>query len=345
MTPKPSYEAASTGAILMDRSSEGRLRVTGADRVTWLQGLVTNDVAALAPGDGCYAAWLTPQGRMISDLRILAFDDSLLLDVPAGRRVAVLERIDQFIITEDVAVADESPFIARIGLHGPRAPAVIVGALEETDAGLAERLSALREHQHLGVELAGEPVVIAGARDIGRPGYDIYAPAQALPDIAAALSAAGAVDVDAETWDILRIEAGRPLFGVDMNTDTIPLEAGLESRAISQTKGCYVGQEIIIRVLHRGAGRVARRLVGLVSAAGSERERAPAHGDVLRAADREVGRVTSAAWSPRLNCHLAMGYVHRDSAEPGTRVFVDLDSPLEMSVTPLPFSVPDGVAV
>ena len=94
-------------------------------------------------------------------------------------------------------------------------------------------------------------------------------PPSALPDVAAALSAAGAVDIDAETWDTLRIEAGRPLFGVDMDTDTIPLEAGLEARAISQTKGCYVGQEIIIRVLHRGGGRVARRLVGLLVRSGA----------------------------------------------------------------------------
>jgi folate-binding protein YgfZ len=328
----------------MDRSSEGRLRVTGADRVTWLQGLVTNDVAALASGGGCYAAWLTPQGRMITDLRVLAFEDSLLLDVPAARRGAVLERADQFIITEDVAIEDESPLIARIGLHGPEAPSVLVGALGETAAGVAERLSALAEHQHVSGELAGEPVVMAGARDIGRPGYHIYTAAQALPTVAAALAAAGAVDVDAETWDTLRIEAGRPLFGVDMDTDTIPLEAGLESRAISQTKGCYVGQEVIIRVLHRGGGRVAKRLVGLLGPEdGLERERPPAPGDPIRVAGRDVGRVTSATWSPRLEGYIGMGYVHRDSAESGTLLSVGLDSPLDMMVLPLPFPIPHGV--
>lgn len=342
MTPKPSYEAASTGAILMDRSSEGRLRVAGADRVPWLQGLVTNDVAAIAAGDGCYAAWLTPQGRMISDLRILKFEDSLLLDVPAARRAAVLERFDQFIITEDVSVEDESPIVARLGVHGPAAASVLVGALEEAESSLAVRLTTLREHEHVGAELAGASIVIAGSRDIGRLGYDLYVPTAALPDVAAALSGAGAVDVDAETWETLRIEAGRPLFGVDMDTDTIPLEAGLEARAISQTKGCYVGQEIIIRVLHRGGGRVARRLVGLV-ANGAEPERAPSDGDALRSGDREVGRVTSVTWSPRLGRVIGMGYVHRESAEPGTRVQAGVESPLEMEVTSLPFIAPDDL--
>ncbi len=103
------YDAAYSAAILCDRSSEARLRVTGPDRVAWLQGLLTNDVAALEPGQGCYAAYLTPQGRMVSDLRVLAFEDRLLLDVPGGRRAAVLERLEQFIITEDVHVRDVTP--------------------------------------------------------------------------------------------------------------------------------------------------------------------------------------------------------------------------------------------
>jgi tRNA-modifying protein YgfZ len=356
MTPKPAYEAASSGAVLVDRSSDGRLRVTGADRVSWLQGLVTNDVAALTPGAGCYAAYLTPQGRMVSDMRILAFDDSLLLDVPASRRMAVLERFDQFIITEDVTVSDETPMLARLGLHGPAATEILVRALEEMVNGHAGEAAGLAEHQHMTGELGGQPVIIAGAREIGRIGYDLYLPVNALPEVAAALSAAGAVDIDAETWDVLRIEAGRPLFGVDMDTDTIPLEAGIEGRAISETKGCYVGQEVIIRVLHRGGGRVARRLVGLVADpseladaaatrardAGLDHDRAPAAGVSLRAAERDVGRVTSAAWSPRLGRVIAMGYVHRDAAEVGTVVTIAADPPLTARVSSLPFVTAPG---
>jgi folate-binding protein YgfZ len=345
MTPNPAYEAASSAAVLVDRSSEGRLRVTGDDRVSWLQGLVTNDVASLAVGEGCYAAYLTPQGRMISDLRVLALDGAFLLDVPAARRMPVIERFDSFIITEDVTLADVTPDVARLGLHGPLATRVLVDALEELVSSLAVRVAGLAEHQHVAGELGGQPVIIAGSRAIGRIGYDVYGPASTLPEILAALTAAGAVDVDAETWDTLRIEAGRPEFGVDMDTETIPLEAGIESRAISQTKGCYVGQEIIIRVLHRGGGRVARRLVGLVVDGDGRDESVPASGTILKAGDKDVGRVTSAAWSPGLEQIIALGYVHRDLAEPGTAVTLAVDPPQTARVSTLPFVRAIGVGV
>jgi len=349
MTESRAYEAASTSAVLVDRSSEGRLRVTGADRVSWLQGLVTNDVAVLVPGQGCYAAYLTPQGRMISDLRVLAFEDSLLLDVPAARRLPILERFAQFIITEDVAVEDVTPELARLGIHGPAAPRVLVGAMGEVVTSQAQRVAGLAEHEHVAGEIGGQSVIIAGARDIGRVGYDLYVHAGGLPDVAAALAAAGAVDVDAETWDTLRIEAGRPLFGADMSTDTIPLEAGLEERAISQTKGCYAGQEIIIRVLHRGGGRVARRLVGLVADAAADPAADPGGGPLapgapVHAGGRDVGVVTSATWSPRLGRAIALGYVHRDSAEPGTIVTIGGDAPVDAHVTALPFVSGDGAS-
>ena len=128
----------------------------------------------------------------------------------------------------------------------------------------------------------------------------------------------GAIEVDAAAIETTRIEAGRPRFGVDMTEDTIPLEAGIEDRAISRTKGCYVGQEIIIRVLDRGHGRVARRLVGLKLAAPV----LPSRGDAIRAGDREIGHVTSAAHSPMLETPIALGYVHRDFTEPGTAVII-----------------------
>ena len=119
----PGYDAARSSAVVVDRSGEGRLRLTGADRVAWLQGLVTNDVAALQPGQGCYAAYLTPQGRMISDLRILATREALLLDVPTVARATVAARFEQFIITEDVVVEDVTARVARLGVHGPAAAA------------------------------------------------------------------------------------------------------------------------------------------------------------------------------------------------------------------------------
>ncbi len=346
MGRSPSYDAARTAAVRIDRSAEGRLRVTGADRVSWLQGLLTNDIAALAPGQGCYTAYLTPQGRMISDLRVLMLADGVLLDVPAASRAAVLERLEQFIISEDVEIEDLTSAVGRLGLHGPAAPDVLATALPRLALGLAEAAPTLSEHAHAG-SFAGDGVLVAGSRDLGLPGYDIYCAAARVTHLAAALAACGASDIDAATWDTLRIEAGRPRFGADMDTDTIPLEAGIENRAISLTKGCYVGQEVIIRVLHRGGGRVAKRLVGVAAVAAEPAGTAPvpAPGTPIRRDDRDVGRVTSAAWSPALQRVIALGYVHRDAAASGTALVVASDPPVPVHVADLPFvAVPRAVA-
>jgi folate-binding protein YgfZ len=149
-------------------------------------------------------------------------------------------------------------------------------------------------------------------------GFDIYVPATDGDALASAIVEAGAVKGDEETAETLRVEAGRPRFGVDMDTETIPLEAGIEDRAISLTKGCYVGQEVIVRVLHRGHGRVAKRLVSLVLAG----DRVPARGALILAGDQEVGRITSAVRSPRMNAPLALGYVQRDHLAEGTELLV-----------------------
>lgn len=316
MSTMNGYDAARTGAVVVDRSAEGRLRLTGADRVSWLQGLVTNDVAALQPGQGCYAAYLTPQGRMISDLRILANPEALLLDVPAIAKAAITARFDQFIITEDVVVEDVTARIARLAVHGPRAVQVVAKALDEPAAALA----ALAEHAHVDVEFQDAPVVVAGCHALGGPGFDIYCAAERVTDVAARLFASGGHDITVDAWDTLRIEAGLPVFGIDMDTDTIPLEAGLEESAISQTKGCYVGQEVIIRILHRGGGRVVRRLVSWVADAESIEDSAgPSAGTTIAIDGKDVGRVTSSAWSPSLRRLVGLGYAHRDHTAAGTR--------------------------
>ena len=153
--------------------------------------------------------------------------------------------------------------------------------------------------------------------------------------LAQAIRDAGAVDVDPAVAEVCRIESGRPVFGRDMTEDTIPLEAGIEDRAISLTKGCYVGQEIIIRVLHRGHGRVARRLVGLTLDSGAA---VPVPGAAIRGGDRDIGTITSAALSPALERPIALGYVHRDFVEAGTGVVVVVaDQPSPAVVTHLPF--------
>jgi folate-binding protein YgfZ len=379
----PGYRAARLGRALFDRSDAGRLLVAGADRASWLQGLLTNDIAALAPGSGCYAAYLTPQGRMISDMRVLALEAALLLDVPAAALDRVRQRFEQFIITEDVTIADLTGSLGRLAVHGPGAAGAIAAAAAALAAdapgaradapppqagGLEERLAALGEHEHLivpvpdaltslpgpdlrearpGTEAAIVPglppnaLLVAATRELDLPGFDLYAPPPVLAGVRRALIEAGAVEADRATWHVLRLEAGTPAFGIDMDEDTIPLEAGIEHRAISFTKGCYVGQEVVVRVLHRGHGRVARRLVGLAAAGSEPGAGSPAvsAGDVLVAGDREAGRVTSAAFSPRLGRTVALGYVHRDLAGPGSAVQARHDAGLvPLTVVALPFA-------
>ena len=193
-----------------------------------------------------------------------------------------------------------------------------------------EKLAGLPEHGNLRAEWAGGAAIVTRVTDTGEPGYDVYVERAQSGALKAALGAVGALEMDEPTAEALRIESGVPLFRRDMDEETIPLEAGIEARAISFTKGCYVGQEVVIRVLHRGHGRVARKLVGL-SIVG---ERVPAPGAAIRADDREIGEVTSSTWSPALQRPIALAYVHRDFLEPGTRVMVD-GEPAE--VTALPF--------
>jgi folate-binding protein YgfZ len=164
-------------------------------------------------------------------------------------------------------------------------------------------------------------------------GFDVFLERGVADEFVRALTDAGAVAVSDGTAEVCRVEAGRPAFGVDMDVDTIPLEAGIEDRAISHSKGCYVGQEIIIRVLHRGHGRVARRLVGLVL------DGLAARGDRIASGEREIGGVTSCVQSPALGMPIALGYVHRDFVAPGTRVVVTSAGAAQIpaTVAALPF--------
>jgi folate-binding protein YgfZ len=306
--------------------------VRGADRAAWLQGLLTNDIAALRAGTGCYAAWLTPQGRMVSDMVVLETGDVIWLDVPDALAAALAERLDRMVFAEEVTVEDWSARIAAIGVHGPTAAPVCSAAFD--GAVSAAALQDWAVYQHAELLFDGVPARVAHVEPFGVPGYEIYVERARLPMLTERLRAAGAVTVPFDTAEIARIEAGRPRFLVDMDEQTIPLEAGIEAEAISLTKGCYVGQEVIIRVLHRGQGRVAKKLAGLAF----DGTTVPAPGAVVRAGDRDIGRVTSAALSPQMGGAIALGLLHRDFLEPGTHVdVIQGEQALAASVHVLPF--------
>lgn len=259
------YQAVTANGGVVRRADRGVLAVSGADRAAWLQGLLTNDVASMQDGDSRYAAYLTPQGRMISDMNVFARGERLLLDVPAPLTAPLGAKLDGLIFSEDVTLTDER----------------------------------------------GTLTVWTVIRDDGF--IDLVV--DELPTDYASLT-----EINLDTFDVFRIERGVPKFLADMNEDTIPLEAGIEDRAISFTKGCYVGQEVIVRVTVRGGGRVAKKLVRWV--ADEAAEVVPLPESRILSSGQDIGRVTSAVFSPNVNRVVGLGYVHRDFTASGTEVTV-----------------------
>jgi folate-binding protein YgfZ len=314
------YDALHSRVAVVDRSrSDARLRVTGPDRREWLQGLLTNDISVLTAGRGCYAAYLTPQGRMLGDMRVFDRGDEVVLDVVADARDVLISRLDQFIIMEDVVLEDVSEATGCVSVVGPRAAATLAHIVGVDPA----TLTTLDEYAHVPVTFEGAAGFCASTREFGVEGHDVYLPAPQSTRLFDRLRDLDVPALDADVVTTARVEAGRPRYGVDMDEDTIPLEAGIEDRAISFTKGCYVGQEVVIRVLHRGQGRVARRLCRLVSEAPADVPMADmpwAAGVEIRAGGRAVGRLTSVCASPQRKRLLAIGMVHRDATAPGTSV-------------------------
>jgi len=290
-------EAARTACARLDLAAREQLRVTGPDRASYLQGMVTNDVEALADGQGCYAAMLTPKGAMVGDARVLKLKDELVLDTGAGRGAAVLEFLNKYLISEDAELA-AAPELALVGLVGPTAREVAAKVPAALVLGTLEGF------------LPNE--------------LDLLVPREKLAE---AVAAVGELPVLSEAArEVLRVEAGVPRFGADMTETTIPLEANLE-HAINYKKGCYIGQEVIARATYRG--QMNKRLMGVLLG-----EAAPEPGTELRVGDRKVGWLTSVVRSDTLGQHVALGYVHRDFLEPGTKVA--LASGGEATVAKLP---------
>ena len=303
--------AVRSGAAIGSISARAQVAVAGPDRATYLQGLLTNDIQALAEGSGCYAAWLTPQGRMLTDMHVLQSAGMILLDVPAEQVDAILARLDQFLFSEDVRIESLAEALIGVWVHGPRAAAVVEQVVHGVNG-----LDDWNNYRHATGTFDGDPVSVARIDQIGVPGYCVFLARAIEPRFIASAVSAGARVVSPDALQAARIAAGYPVFGVDMTAETIPLEAGIEDRAISFTKGCFVGQEVVIRVMHRGGGRVAKRLVGLKA------DGAVSVGAKVLSGEREIGFVTSAATSPTLG-PIALGYVHRDFTAAGTDVQVD----------------------
>jgi folate-binding protein YgfZ len=297
---------------LLDRSERGKLALSGRDAASFLQGQVTNDVEALAPGTGCYAAFLTPKGKMLGDVRILASEDELLLDTERGALQALFNLIRRGLIGYQAELHKRTLETSLLSLIGPRALAV---------AGVAQ-LDGAPEHLHLRVRIA-DVEARAIRTDVG---VDVMCDSAHTPQLERALRELGAEAVGEDAVECLRIESGRPRYGLDLDETVIPQEAGLNDRAVSFSKGCYVGQETVARLHWRG--KPNRRLRGL-------RLTAPARtGQELWSGERVVGRLGSVASSPRLG-PIALALVRRE-VTPGATVGVGEDrSPARVSELPL----------
>jgi len=285
------YEALTAASGLVDRSERGKLALTGADAKSFLQGQLTNDTELLTPGTGLYAAFLTQKGKMQGDLRVLDTGTELLLDTERVALQPLFNMIRSFSLGHDVQLHKRTLESGLLSLIGPKSESL----LREAGVDLPEA-----EHSHVSLTVGGAEVR-AIRTDLGT---DLLFASEDQETVLGAALAAGAVPVGDEAAECLRIESGRPRYGVDLDDSVIPQEAGLNQRAVSFTKGCYVGQETVARLFYKG--KPNRELRGLRSD-----QQLPV-GTVLWFADREVGTVTSSAVSPRLG-PLALALVRREA--------------------------------
>jgi folate-binding protein YgfZ len=322
------YAALTERCGLVDRSERGKLALAGSGAVEFLNGQVTNELVELKPGDGCYAAFLTHKGKMLGDLRILAVADDpsgppqeLLLDTERSALQALFDMIRRFKVGYELELHKRTLECSLLSLIGPEADAITTKAFvfgQTHDSGPDEL-----EHRHM---LAGfEQIPVRLIRtDVG---IDVLFDSGSLEPVLAALLAAGAIEVSETAAEIVRVEHGRPRYGVDLDESTIPQEAGLNQRAVSFTKGCYVGQETVARLHYRG--KPNRHLRGLRLSEPIEQ------GAELRLGERSVGRLSSSVISPTLG-PIGLALVRRE-AEPGATVTAG-DHGASAAVCELPFN-------
>jgi folate-binding protein YgfZ len=312
--PALEYSAVRELAGVLDLSFRGRLCLVGADRQRFLNGQVTNDVNQLKVGQGCYAALVSAKGKMVSDLNIYILENEILIDFEAGYSQAVSERLEKYIIADDVQIVDVAGDYGLLSIQGPMAEEAVRAM------GWAIEMPSEPMNSRAMTDAAlGEICLVNHAR-VGSNGFDLFAPLSALRSLAeqliSAVETVGGRVCGWQALEIARMEAGIPRFGVDMDETNLPPEAGLEKRAVSYTKGCYIGQEIIARI--RTYGQVAKMLRGLRLA--DDLETLPRKGDKLYKDDKEVGFVTSAIRSPKLGANIALSYVRREANQPGTNL-------------------------
>jgi folate-binding protein YgfZ len=318
------YQAVrENGAGVIDLSARGRIRVEGSEAVMFLNGLITNDMKTLERHHWMPAAFPNVQGRLIAAVRVIRLADRdeksprFLLDTETATHAAVLKTIERFTLAGDFKVTDITAATAMFSVQGSKAMDVV----QQLSGDTVPRDGVVETESNL---------IALRASHTGEDGFDLVVDAEQADSLIKKLSASGAILVSPEAVETLRIEAGVGSFGKDMDETNVITEANLDD-AVSFTKGCYIGQEIIARIKYRG--HVAKKLTGLTFA----NDEAAAAGDVVKSTEgKEIGRITSTTFSPVLNRTIALGYVRYEHLATGTEVVVG-ENGVKASVTELPF--------
>ncbi len=297
------YQALRSAVAWLDLSARGKIIATGEDRARLLHAMTTNQVQQLQPGEGCYAFFLNPQGRILGDVNLFCRENDFLLDVEPESRESLYQHLDKFIIADDVALEDATDRIATLALEGPQALAA------------AARIGAPvpgKPWSHL----AWNDVVVANVSWTGAPGLRFFAPAEAKLQLIQQFETAGASPVSLDDARVVRLENFQPRYGEDIFATTLSQETQ-QSHAVNFSKGCYIGQEIVERV--RSRGLVHRLLAGVEI----DTAEPPEHDARVFHGEEDVGKITSAAFSPALGKVVALAYLRREMAEPGTALSVN----------------------
>ncbi|MEK6684403.1 MAG: aminomethyltransferase family protein [Nitrospirota bacterium] len=326
------HRAVRKKAGLIDQSHRGKLRLTGRDRIDFLHGMVTNDIKKLTPGNGLYAIFTTDKAKMLADARIYCLPDALWIDLESEATGKIYKHLDKYTLASDVIIENLTETQGLLSVYGPSSSEIITQLI-------APAPPPPKEYSTTSVAPGGVSILVARNEITGEVGYDLYIPMDELAVIWNRLlqisGPHGLQPVGLEALNSLRIEAGIARYGLDMDESNFPMEAGLEAKAISYTKGCYIGQETIARA--DAQGRMNKRLMGLELAG----ESVPKKGQPIQAPPerpgaegRVIGTVTSAVKSPTLEKVIAMGYLHHDFIKPGIEVLID-GRPAAVAALPL----------
>lgn len=322
------YGAVRKSVGILDLSQRGLLQFTGPDRLSFLQGMVSNDLRDLQTFDGQYAALLTQQGKVVADVRVLCAMNSLYLDFWEPLKEKIIAHLNRYLIADEVEIADRTDEYATLSLQGPQSAALLHALAGEVD--LPQRPAG-----HRMAKIAGAAVCVAAENRGAAAGFDLIVPKSAIEEIAGQLDQAGpdhgAQWVGDAAQQILRIEAGIPLYGVDFDENNLLLEVGLD-HAVSFNKGCYLGQEVVERI--RSRGHVNKKLSGLIL----ENPSPARAGDGIHKDGKPAGAITSSVFSPALARAIALGYIAKEFWDPGTRLVIrSATGEQAATVTALPF--------